>query len=79
MAKYIEGKHPELAEFLINSRYVDDSGDSKAELEECQELTGKADDLFAEVGMQCKEWSYTSIPPSEKVSADGRTVSIGGM
>ena len=79
LAKYIEGKHPELAEFLINSRYVDDSGDSKAELEECQELTGKANDLFAEVGMQCKEWSYTSIPPSEKVSADGRTVSIGGM
>ena len=79
LAKYIEEKHPELAEFLINSRYVDDSGDSKAELEECKELTAKADDLFAEVGMQCKEWSYTSIPPSEKVSADGRTVSIGGM
>ena len=72
-------KHPDLAEFLINSRYVDDLGDSKETLERCKELTDKADELFAQVGMTCKDWSYTGTSPSEKVSPDGRTVSIGGM
>ena len=46
-------------------------------LEECQEQTSIADKLFKEVRMDCKDWSYTSTAPSEKVSSDGRT--IGGM
>ena len=72
-------KHPALAHFLIYCRYVDDLGESKAELEECYDLTRQADDLFAEVGMTCKDWSYTGVPPSEKVSSDGKTIMIGGM
>ena len=68
-----------LAEFLINSRYVDDLADSKSTLAACHVLTQFADDLFKQVGMDCKDWSYSSIPPSDKVSSDGRTVGIGGM
>ena len=29
--------------------------------------------------MSCKDWSFTELPPSEKVSSDGMNVSIGGM
>ena len=79
LAKYVEKKHPELAEFLINSRYVDDLGDSDVTIERCKDLSKKADELFAQVGMTCKDWSFTGESPSEKVSADGRTISIGGM
>ena len=79
LAKYIEQEHPVLAEFLQNSRYVDDLGDSKASLVECSELAKKADELFAKVGMKVKEWGFTGTAPSEKTSADGRTVSFGGM
>ena len=79
LAKYIEKNNPSLAEFLLNSRYVDDLGDSKASLEECSELAKQADELFAKVGMQVKEWGFLGSVPSEKTSADGRTVSFGGM
>ena len=79
LAKYVEKKHPMLAEFLINSRYVDDLADSKSTLAACHVVTQFADDLFKQVGMDCKDWSYSSIPPSDKVSSDGRTVGIGGM
>ena len=79
LAKYVKDEHPELAEFLTNSRYVDDLGDSDVTVEKCKELTKKADELFAQVGMTCKDWSYSGEIPSDKVSPDGRTVSIGGM
>ena len=79
LAQYIGKKHPTLAEFLINSRYVDDLADSKSTLKSCQTLTQQADELFKQVSMDCKDWSFTSIQPSEKVSSDSRTVSIGGM
>ena len=79
LAKYIQKKHPVLAEFLQNSRYVDDLGDSKISLMECSELAKAADELFAKVGMKVKEWGFTGSAPSEKSSADGRTVSFGGM
>ena len=79
LAKHIEKDHPDLAEFLLKSRYVDDLGDSKPTLQQCKELTEKADMIFSQVGMTCKDWSFTGSAPSEKVSADERTVSFGGM
>ena len=35
--------------------------------------------IFSPVGMNCKNWSFTGSASSEKVSADERTVSFGGM
>ena len=34
LANFIQAKHPDLAEFLLQSRYVDDLGDSRSTLEE---------------------------------------------
>ena len=79
LAMYIQKKHPDLSEFLLKSRYVDDLADSKPTLQQCKELTEKADLLFSQVGMSCKDWSYTGSSPSDKVSSDGTTVSFGGM
>ena len=79
LAKYIEKNNPSLAEFLLNSRYVDDLGDSKTNMADCSELTKQADELFANVGMSVKEWGFSGTAPSEKTSSDGRTVSFGGM
>ena len=59
LAESIKEKFPMLAEFLTNSRFVDDLGDSAAELETLQSLTQQADKVFEEVGLACKGWSFS--------------------
>jgi predicted GTPase len=54
LADYIRKENPELALFLILSRYVDDLLDSKSSRQECEELAKAADELFGKVGLKCK-------------------------
>ena len=79
LAKLIQEEDPELALFLILSRYVDDLQDSKATQEECVNLASAADELFARVGFVCKAWTYSGLPPPQIVSKDGLSVGVGGF
>ena len=64
LAEAFKDKYPLLAEFLVNSRFVDDLGDSADKLE----LIRQADSLFEEVGLGCKGWSFSGFsPPAEVV------------
>ena len=64
LAKLVESENPELALFLILSRYVDDLQDSKSTSDECNNLAKAADELFARVGLVCKAWNVSGSPPS---------------
>ena len=46
IAKFIKDRCPELADFLINSRYVDDMMDSKGTLEEIKKIARDGDQIF---------------------------------
>ena len=72
-------KFPLLAEFLVNSRFVDDLGDSADKLETLKELVKQADAIFEEVGLGCKGWSFSGSSPPPEVCEEGETISIGGM
>ena len=74
LAEHVKEECPELALFLIVSRYVDDLLDSKSGLEDCLRLTKVADEVFSRVGLVCKGWTYSTLPPSPKVSKDGLSV-----
>ena len=79
LAQFILQEYPALADFLINSRYVDDLGDSAELIEQLKEMTKKADELFEDVELYCKGWSYSGSDPPPEVAEDDGTVSIGGM
>ena len=79
LAKLVKEENPELALFLILSRYVDDLQDSKASKEECVKLASAADELFTRVGVECKAWTFSGSPPPSIVSKDGMSVGVGGF
>ena len=79
LAELVKEEFPELALFLVVSRYVDDLLDSKSGLEDCLRLTKVADEVFSRVGLVCKGWTYSTLPPSPKVSKDGLSVGVGGF
>ena len=79
LADYIRDENPELALFLVLSRYVDDLMDSKATKERCVKMAMAADDLFAKVGLKCKAWTISGEPPSSIVTKDGLSVGAGGF
>ena len=79
LADDIKEEFPELANFLIRSRYCDDMADSKAVMEECTQLIEDADFNFDKVGLQCKVWTVSGKPPTEKASMNGVTVNVGGI
>ena len=79
LAELIKEEFPELALFLVVSRYVDDLLDSKGDLEDCLNLTKDADEVFSRVGLVCKGWTYSTLPPSPKVSKDGLSIGVGGF
>ena len=79
LADHIKDAKPELALFLIMSRYVDDLMDSKSTVEDCTKLAEAADELFATVGLKCKAWSFSGSPPSSVVSKDGLSLGAGGF
>ena len=79
LAKLVKEENPELALFLILSRYVDDLQDSKASKEECVKLASAADELFTRVGVECTAWTFSGSPPPSIVSKDGMSVGVGGF
>ena len=78
LADHIREKYPEVAQFLEESRYVDDEGDSKATLEEVFELIAHAEETFGLVGLKAKEYTVSVEVPTEKVSKDGASLGVGG-
>ena len=79
LADYIRDKFPEVAKLLEESRYVDDEGESKATREECYSLIEQANETFALVNLEIKEWLVSGEVPSDKISKDGASVDVGGM
>ena len=79
LAKMVETSNPELARFLVLSRYVDDLQDSKGTIQECRDLTISADKLFSQVGVECKGWTISGSPPPEIVSKDSLSIGVGGF
>ena len=74
LAEHIRENFPELAKFLVKSRYVDDLGDSKASKELCDKLIAEAELNFEKIGLKCKAWTQSGIAPSDKASVDGISV-----
>ena len=72
-------KFPEVHSLLNKSRYVDDIGESKSTIEECEQLIHDADHVFAGVGVTCKGWTISGKEPNEKVSKDGISIGVGGF
>ena len=79
LADYIRSENPELATLLVLSRYVDDLQESKSSQEECFRLAKAADQLFEKVGLKCKAWTFSGLPPSPAVSKDGLSIGIFGV
>ena len=79
LAEAIKDSHPTLSSFLLNGRFVDDLGTSAEDMDKLTKLAKEADDIFAMVGLGCKGWSFSGSSPPADITADGETVSIGGM
>ena len=79
LSEMVRESNPDLSMFLALSRYVDDLQDSKDSAEKCYSLASDADQLFAELGVECKAWTVSGSPPSEVVSKNGLSVGVGGF
>ena len=79
LANHVREKQPLLADFLTNSRFVDDLGDSAENLQILQKVVSEADELFSQVGLSCKGWSFSGLSPHAEVCEEGEIVSIGEM
>ena len=78
LAEYVRELNPRLAELLLESRFVDDLGDSEIDIETLKKLIDEADKLFSMVGLACKGWSFSGSPPPTEVAEEGGLVSIAG-
>ena len=74
LADLIRPLYPELAEFIVKSRYVGDLADSKATKESCEKLIEDAEINFARIGLKCKAWTQSGIASVDKIS-----VLVGGL
>ena len=79
LAEFVKAKNPKLYDLLVNCRFVDDMGTSDATLEALRKLANEADELFDEVGLQCKGYTFCCSDPPPEVAEEGQTVSIGGL
>ena len=64
---------------LIQSRFVDDIGDSDQSMKALQILVNDANETFGKIGLACKGWTFSHKIPPEDVREENNTVSIGGM
>ena len=78
LAAIVKPTNPSLADFLINSRFVDDLNDSKASKQDCDTLRRDTDAAFAALDVEIKGWAETGKTPSEEISEEGY-VGVGGM
>ena len=58
---------------------MDDLGDSAESLTVLKQVVSEADELFQQVGLSCKGWSFSGSSPPVEVCEEGELVSIGGM
>ena len=65
-------------DFLVNCRFVDDLGFSDENLDILKKVTEEADELFSQVGLACKGWSFSGSDPPLDVAEEGKIISIGG-
>ena len=79
LAQMIKDEFTQVAFFLVNSRFVDDCGDSKETMEKSKALVKEVDDVFDRVSLKCKGWTFSGEIPPVEVCEDGNTVGIGGM
>ena len=79
LAEAVKDMQPLLADFLVNGRFVDDLSASGESLETLKQLSKEADEVFSQVGLGCKGWSYSGSSPPADVAEEGEKVSIGGM
>ena len=63
LAALVKDHDPELAEFLINSRFVDDLNESMATEDMARRLMAAANAAFAELGAAIKGWAIARHPP----------------
>ena len=79
LADLIRPEYPDLADFIVKSRYVDDLAESKATKDLCDKLIADAEFNFDKIGLKCKAWSQSGMAPTEKASVDGISVMVGGV
>ena len=79
LADVVREHDPELADFLTNSRFVDDLNDSLASLEDAQRLQGAVDQEFEKLGAKIKGWAIARKKPAPEISDDNGYVGVAGM
>ena len=79
LADEVKEENPALADFILNSRFVDDQGHSEENKAALKKLVKAADNLFEQVGLKCKGWTYSFEDPPPNVKEEDGTVSIRGM
>ena len=81
LADYAQERYPHLAkgaEVIRNDTYVDDSVAAFDTLEECREVANAMVEVLSLGSAVIKDFAFSSIPPSEKLSADGHHVGVLG-
>ena len=72
-------EHPEAADCIEKSRYVDNLLKSFKSREEALEVTGVVDECFAELSLFTRGWSHTGEAPVQEESADGVSLELMGI
>ena len=79
LSNLIKDSKPSVKTLIEDRMYVDDAGESKSSLEECQQLAKDSDEVFSLVNLNCKSWNFSGRDPDEKVSKDGVSLGVGGF
>ena len=79
LAAHVTEDNPRLAEFLEQSRFVDDLADSDLAMKYIDKLKKDADELFDSVSLKCKGWTVSGDSPHPDCSHDGVSLDVGGM
>ena len=79
LAELIMDRFPDVAKLILDRRYVDDCGDSKANKKEIDDLAANSDTVFESVGLSCKGWVKSGEDPPVEVSGGEQVIGVGGM
>ena len=71
LADRVKPEDPELADFLTDSRFVDDLNDSLKDIASAQRLREAVDEAFAKLGAKIKGWAISGQAPAPEISEDG--------
>ena len=78
LAEKVRPFNPRLADFIMNSRFVDDLNDSFANTTDARAMREALDRALADFGAECKGWAITGTPPPPEISEDG-IVGVAGL